>query len=86
MFVTSEVVVVIIALLFIALWFLLLVHIAEVPGQLQVYAWVTPVLLVSQECVALGVVLPFSGVEHVAPVQGQCKGLVEEGLAQSEVE
>lgn len=34
----------------------------------------------------LGVVLELTGVEDIAPVEGQRKGLVEEGLAQTEVE
>ena len=34
----------------------------------------------------LGIVLKLAGVEHVAPVQGQCEGLVEERLADTQVQ
>ena len=61
-------------------------HIAEVPGELQIDAGITIVLLMTPEGGTLGVVLELAGVEDVAPVEGQCEGLVEEGLAQTEVE
>ena len=68
------------------MWLLLLCHVAEVPRELQVDARVAPVLLVAIEGGALGEVLPLAGVEHVAPVQGHGECLVEESLANAQVE
>ena len=72
-----------VALLVIAVTFLLLHHIAKVPSELDIDAWVTPVFLMAIEGGTFREVLELTGVEHIAPVHSQSKHLIEESLAQS---
>ena len=65
---------------------LVIVHIAEVPCHLEIDHGVAPVLLVTPEGVALGIVLPMAGLKHITPVEGNGKFLVEEVLADTQVE
>ena len=65
---------------------LLVVHVTEIPCHLDIDHGVAPVLLITPEGIALGIVLPFAGVEDIAPVEGYRHLLIEEVLADTEVE
>jgi len=64
----------------------LVVHVTEVPRDLEIDIRVTPVLLVAPEGVALGIVLPLTGVEDITPVDSDSNRLIEEILAETKVE
>ena len=80
--ISSETVgVVISSILVITLWLLFLVHVTEVPCELQVDTRVAPVFLVTPECGAFGVVLKVTSIEYVAPVKCQREKFIKKGLS-----
>ena len=61
-------------------------HVSKAPGQLQIDAGIAVISLVAPEGGAFSIVFKLAAVEHVAPIQCQCQLLVEEGLANTQVQ